>query len=161
MTARLQRIQSHLCSGASTWPNMLPEKVQGKKKLAIISTVWSYFTHPEHMGDCWLHGWGMGGGWHEPGLEVVSMYVDQQADKNPHDQTSQVGIHRQRAEEFGFELFDDIGEALRCGGETLAVDAVLIIGEHGACECRAHQLHPVLPTSHRNFTVFHLEYRVS
>ena len=36
---------------------------------------------------------------HEPGLQVVSMYVDQQADKNPHDETSEVGIHRQRSEE--------------------------------------------------------------
>ena len=65
------------------------------------------------MGDCFLHGWGMAGGWHEPGLQVVSMYVDQQADSNPHDDTSETGIHRQRAEEFGFELYDDIAETLR------------------------------------------------
>jgi|EP01046_Picozoa_sp_COSAG06_P019336 hypothetical protein len=102
-----------------------------KPKLAIVSTVWSYFTHPEHMGDCFMHGWGMDGGWHEPGLQVVSMYVDQQADANPHDDTSETDIHRQRAAEFGFTLYDDIAETLRCGGDSLAVDAVLIIGEHG------------------------------
>ena len=70
------------------------------------------------MGDCFLHGWGMAGGWHEPGLQVVSMYVDQQADSNPHDDTSETGIHRQRAEEFGFELYDDIAETLRCVSAT-------------------------------------------
>ena len=33
------------------------------------------------------------------------------------------------AEEFGFTLYNDIGETLRCGGDEIAVDAVLIIGE--------------------------------
>jgi hypothetical protein len=53
---------------------------------------------------------------------VVSLYVDQ---KPEGDQS------RQRAEEFGFEIYPSIAEALRCGGPKLAVDAVLIIGEHG------------------------------
>lgn len=44
------------------------------------------------------------------------------------DQASD-GIDRDRAQEFGFTLYDDIAEALCCGGNSLAVDAVLIIGE--------------------------------
>ena len=40
-------------------------------------------------------------------------------------------LSRKRAEEFGFPIFPTIAEALRCGGKELAVDAVLIIGEHG------------------------------
>ena len=40
-------------------------------------------------------------------------------------------LSRQRAEEFGFTIYPTIAEALRCGGDKLAVDAVLIIGEHG------------------------------
>ena len=32
---------------------------------------------------------------------------------------------------FGFKVYPTIAEALRCGGHKLAVDAVLIIGEHG------------------------------
>ena len=39
------------------------------------------------------------------------------------------GIDRDRAAEFGFTLYNDIAEALCCGGDQLAVDAVLIIGE--------------------------------
>ena len=32
---------------------------------------------------------------------------------------------------FGFKVYPTIAEALRCGGTKLAVDGVLIIGEHG------------------------------
>ena len=105
------------------WPQMVPPRQTGKPKLAIVSTIWRQNSHAEHMGDCFMHGWGMGGEWHQPALELVSMYVDQ--DSN--------GVDQERADEFGFTLYDDIAEALRCGGPTLAVDAILIIGEHGAC----------------------------
>src|SRR5207248_3586474 len=36
-----------------------------------------------------------------------------------------------RAREFDFRVYPTIAETLRCGGSKLAVDAVLIIGEHG------------------------------
>ncbi|MBI3664680.1 MAG: hypothetical protein HY236_00385 [Acidobacteria bacterium] len=55
-------------------------------------------------------------------MKVVSLYVDQ---KPKGDQSAE------RAREFGFTVYPTIAEALRCGGEKLAVDAVLIIGEHG------------------------------
>src|ERR1035437_7781221 len=35
------------------------------------------------------------------------------------------------ARQFGFKIYPTIAETLRCGGDKLAVDAVLIIGEHG------------------------------
>jgi hypothetical protein len=69
-----------------------------------------------------LVGYPLRGKWHSPGLDVVSAYVDQ---KPPND------LSRKRAEEFGFRLYPTIAEALRCGGDKLAVDAVLVIGEHG------------------------------
>ena len=37
----------------------------------------------------------------------------------------------ERAQEFGFQVYPTIAEALRCGGDKLAVDAILTIGEHG------------------------------
>jgi len=40
-------------------------------------------------------------------------------------------LSRKRAAEFGFTIYPSIAEALRCGSKRLAVDAVLIIGEHG------------------------------
>ncbi|MCP5117805.1 MAG: hypothetical protein GY953_43860, partial [bacterium] len=36
-----------------------------------------------------------------------------------------------RATEFGFKVYPTIAETLRCGGDRIGVDAVLIIGEHG------------------------------
>jgi hypothetical protein len=56
-------------------------------------------------------------------MKVVSLYVDQ---KPPGDQSAE------RAREFGFQVYGSIAEALRCGGDRLAVDAVLLIGEHGS-----------------------------
>ncbi len=93
-----------------------------RKKMAIITTVWTYQSHAQHMGDRFLVGYPLAGRWHRPDIEVVSLYVDQRPEG---DQSAQ------RAEEFGFERFSTIAETLRCGGDTLAVDAVLIIGEHG------------------------------
>lgn len=93
-----------------------------RKRLAVVTTVWRYGSHAWHMAERFLVGYPVDGQWHKPDLEVVSAYVDQ----TPEDDLS-----RQRAEEFGFRIYPTIAEALRCGGDRLAVDAVLIIGEHG------------------------------
>ena len=52
----------------------------------------------------------------------MSLYVDQKPDD---DQSAE------RAASFGFKVYPTIAEALRRGGRKLAVDGVLIIGEHG------------------------------
>jgi hypothetical protein len=93
-----------------------------RKKMAIVTTEWRYLSHAQHMGDRFLVGYPLNGRWHAPQLDVVSLYVDQ---KPKGDQSAQ------RAEEFGFKVYPTIAQALRCGGERLAVDAVLVIGEHG------------------------------
>lgn len=62
------------------------------------------------------------------------MYVDQKPTKagNVPDPNGSVGdLSEERASQVGFAVHDTIAGALRCGGSTLAVDAVLIIGEHG------------------------------
>ncbi|MDP6446929.1 MAG: hypothetical protein QF805_24260, partial [Pirellulaceae bacterium] len=65
------------------------------------------------------------GHWHQPAIDVVSLYVDQ---RPPGDQSGA------RAREFGFKVYPTIAAAVCCGGDQLAVDAVLIIGEHGDYE---------------------------
>src|SRR5438105_8275920 len=74
------------------------------------------------MGERFLVGYPLKGKWHQPELDVVAAYVDQHPEND---------LSRKRAEEFGFKIYPTIAEALRCGGDKLAVDAVLIIGEHG------------------------------
>ncbi|MEX2288474.1 MAG: twin-arginine translocation signal domain-containing protein [Planctomycetaceae bacterium] len=94
-----------------------------RKKMAIVSTVWRYHSHAQHMGDRFLVGYPMHGKWHRPELDVVSLYADQQP--------PEADLSRPREQEFKFKIYPTIAETLRCGGDKLAVDAVLIIGEHG------------------------------
>jgi hypothetical protein len=93
-----------------------------RKRLAIVTTVWRYLSHAQHMGDRFLVGYPWEGAWHRPAMDVVSLYVDQ---KPAGDQSAE------RAKNHGFKVYPSIPEALRCGGTKLAVDAVLVIGEHG------------------------------
>src|SRR5207253_98987 len=57
-----------------------------------------------------------------PDLQLVSMYVDQFPDKD---------MSRDLAKKHGFTIYDSIAGAVTCGGQELAVDGVLCIGEHG------------------------------
>jgi hypothetical protein len=92
------------------------------KRIAVVATVYRYLSHAQHIGDRFLVGYPLDGSWHKPDMKVVSLYVDQ---KPEGDQSAA------RAKEFGFDVFPTVAETLRCGGSKLAVDAVLVIGEHG------------------------------
>ncbi len=93
-----------------------------QKRIAIVTTVYRYLSHGQHIGDRFLVGYPYAGGWHKPDFKVVSLYVDQKPDGD---------LSAGRAREFGFQVYPTIAEALRCGGDKLAVDAVLIVAEHG------------------------------
>lgn len=92
------------------------------KKIAIVTTVWTYQSHAQHMGDRFLIGYPRHGKWHNPPIEVVALYVDQKPDGD---------LSAQRAAEHGFKVYPSIAQALRRGGDQLAVDGVVVIGEHG------------------------------
>jgi hypothetical protein len=93
-----------------------------RKKLAVVTTLWNYRSHAWHMAERFLGGYPLRGKWHKPAIDVVSAYVDQQPAGD---------LSKRRAEESGFTVYPTVAEALRCGGDKLAVDAVLLIGEHG------------------------------
>jgi hypothetical protein len=95
---------------------------EARKRMAIVTTEWRYHSHAWHMGERFLVGYPTNGHWHRPAFDVVAAYVDQFPEGD---------LSRQRSREYGFPLYPSVAEALRCGGEKLAVDAVLIIGEHG------------------------------
>lgn len=92
------------------------------KRIAVITTVYRYLSHAQHMADRFLVGYPHKGRWHKPEVQIVSLWVDQKPEGD---------LSRARAEEFGFQVYPTIAEALRCGGSKLAVDGVLLIGEHG------------------------------
>ena len=102
-----------------------PFQSTARKRLAVVTTEWRYHSHAWHMAERFLVGYPIHGEWHKPELDVVSAYVDQFPEND---------LSRKRSEEFGFPIYKTVAEALRCGGSELAVDAVLLIGEHGKYE---------------------------
>ncbi len=108
--------------GAGQLASAIEPVVATRKRLAVLTTEWKYHTHAWHMPERFLHGYPIKGHWHRPPLDIVAAYVDQHPDGD---------LSHRRADEFGFKIYPTIAETLRCGGDRLAVDAVLIIGEHG------------------------------
>jgi len=92
------------------------------KRIAVVTTVYRYLSHAQHLVDRFLVGYPRDGAWHKPDMKVVSLYVDQKPDG---DQSAV------RAKEFDFQVYPTIPETLRAGASKLAVDAVMVIGEHG------------------------------
>lgn len=118
----LTSVAAGLSCAASGLPALAAPAAQRPKRLAVVTTEWRSHSHAWHMAERFLNGYPVKGRWHRPPLEVVSAYVDQTPEKD---------LSRDRAKEFGFTIYPTVAETLRCGGKQLAVDAVLLIGEHG------------------------------
>lgn len=99
-----------------------PDPAAPRKRMAVVTTLWNYRSHAWHMAERFLVGYPLRGKWHRPPFDVVSAYVDQRPEGD---------LSGKRSAEFGFKIYRSVSEALRCGGNKLAVDAVLLIGEHG------------------------------
>lgn len=92
-----------------------------RKRVAAIVTEYRRFSHADVIVGKILEGYEHDGG-AKPDLQVVSMYVDQFPEKD---------MSRDLAQKHGFRITPTIAEALTLGGNRLAVDGVLSIGEHG------------------------------
>ena len=114
--------RSHLLPKPTPPPAQLPPAPAPALRIAVIASIYRLRSHAQHFCDRWLTGYPVDGRWHRPNARIVSLYVDQQP---VGDQSGD------RAREFGFEVYPTIAEALRCGGEKLAVDAVMLMVEHG------------------------------
>ena len=93
-----------------------------RPKVAAIFTVLRFRSHAYNILENFLGPYYFNGRLTDPGVEVVSFYADQAP---PDDMTAEV------SDRFGIPVFPSIQEALFVGGDQLAVDAVLSIGEHG------------------------------
>lgn len=91
------------------------------KKVAAVVTEYRQWSHADVIVGKILEGYNYDGK-ERPKLKVVSMYVDQFPEKD---------LSRDLAKKYDFKICDSIGEALTLGGDKLAVDGVLCIGEHG------------------------------
>jgi len=94
-----------------------------RPKLAAITTVYRKMSHTQHVIDRYLEGYGWNGTHHHPEMDLIALYVDQV----PPDDLS-----RDRAARFpAMKIYPTIAEALTCGTGKLAVDGVVVVGEHG------------------------------
>jgi hypothetical protein len=92
-------------------------------KLAAVVTIYFKYSHAQHIVDRFLDGYGWHGEYHHPPLDLVSLYVDQVGADD---------LSRERgARHPSMRLCSSIAEALTLGGDKLAVDGVVLVGEHG------------------------------
>ncbi len=91
-------------------------------RIAAIVTEYRPLSHADVIVGKFLRGFPCDDGLHAPRVRVASLYLDQ---VNPPD----TGVAT--AAEFDVPVYPSIRSALTLGGDALAVDGVLIIGEHG------------------------------
>jgi hypothetical protein len=80
------------------------------------------YSHAQHFVDRFLEGYGWEGQWHHPSVDLVALYVDQFPEND---------LSRDRMKRFNVPIYGTIEEALTRGTSKLAVDGVVIVGEHG------------------------------
>lgn len=135
-----------------------------RKKIAAIVTTYRPHSHADVIVTKYLKGFPTDEAVLSPRVEIASMYVDQFPAND---------LSRRFAAEHNVPIYGSIAEAMRLGGKELAVDGVLLIGEHGeyAWNEKEQHLYPrkyfleqicgVMATSKRSVPVFndkHLSY---
>ena len=107
-----------LALGPRTWA-----AERRRPRIAALTTIYHKYSHSQHIVDRFLDGYGWAGRHHRPAMDVVSLYVEQVGDND---------LSRERARRHPWmKIYPTIAEALTQGGSNLAVDGVLLIGEHG------------------------------
>lgn len=106
-----------------------------RKKIALLGTVVRTHSHAQHFIDRFLLGYGWQNEWRKPAVDLAGLYVDQFPEGD---------LSRARAKQFNVPMFNSIRETLCLGGTKLAVDGVVIIGEHGdyPANKRGQRLYP-------------------
>ena len=105
-------------------PRRLPDDVpaiEGRKPIAVVATVYRTMSHAYHIANRFLFGYQLSGGLHVPRHYLASMYLDQVPDNDLSDWL---------ARDCGVKVTRNVADALTANGK-LAVDGVLLIGEHG------------------------------
>ncbi len=105
----------------------------GKRlKVAAVITAFTYRSHAQVILENFVGPYLFNGKWVSPGMDVVSMYADQFP-------AGELG--RAFAAKYKIPIYQTINDALCLGGDKLAVDAVLSIGEHGEYPTNAKGQH--------------------
>jgi hypothetical protein len=108
--------------GALAAPVLAAQQQPQRKKIAALSTTYHVRSHSDNFITRFLEGYWINEKYYPPPCDIVSLYVEQE---HPAD------ISRRLSKAYGFPIVSSIGEALTLGTGNLAVDGVLLIGEHG------------------------------
>ncbi len=92
------------------------------KRVAAVVTHYTHNSHADVIVSRLLQGYNLDFQEPRPSLRLVSLYTDQVPTGD---------MSRKFSREYGFPIFPTIAETLMLGGRELAVDGVLLIGEHG------------------------------
>lgn len=132
MTTPTRRSFLSLTAGLALAPSAWPEErlrsqppappARPRKKLALVTTAYYYLSHAYHIAGRFLHGYLRDGRMHYPDFALTGMYVEQQKEGD---------LSREVSSKYGVPLFKDVAGALTLGTGKLAVDGILLIGEHG------------------------------
>lgn len=93
-----------------------------KKRIAAVTTAYFKYSHADDIITKFIEGYAVVGRTYLPHCDVVSLYIDQ---------FPKTDIGRGMAARYNIPLVKTVAESLTGGGEELAVDGVLLIGEHG------------------------------
>jgi hypothetical protein len=92
-----------------------------RPRIAAVASI--YHKYAQHICDRFLIGYGWNGKHHKPEIDLASLWVHQ---------VKQNDVSRSRAKEFPvMKIYPTIADPLTLGTGKLAVDGVLLIGEHG------------------------------
>ncbi|HYM12683.1 MAG TPA: hypothetical protein VEU62_18235 [Bryobacterales bacterium] len=113
-----------LLAGMGASPLILRgQKRPARPQLAGVCTIMFKYSHAQHIIDRFLDGYGWDGTWHRPPMDLVSLYVNQIGNDD---------LSRERARRHpSMKMYPTIAEALTRGTSKLAVDGVVMVGEHG------------------------------
>lgn len=96
--------------------------MENRKKIAAIITTYFQHSHADVIATKYMKGFPTDEGLQMPRVDLVSIFLDQIDSRD-------IGVGL--AEENDVPIFPSIRQALTLGGGELAVDGVLLIGEHG------------------------------
>jgi hypothetical protein len=113
----------------------LPPPQGPRRRLAALTTAYFKYSHADDIITKFIEGYAIAERVHLPHCEVVSLYVEQ---------SPETDIGRGMAARYGIRRADSIREALALDQDALAVDGVLLIGEHGdyPINTKGQQLYP-------------------
>jgi hypothetical protein len=96
-------------------------KKDGRKPIGVVCTVYRPLAHAHHIAGRFITGYTRDGQFHVPSLYVHGMSVDQMPEND---------LSRDVGKQFDIRITKSVEEALLDGGK-LAVQGILLIGEHG------------------------------